>query len=95
MHGNEREDFNGFNAVKMLPFLSELIGSDRKTEKFTGLLDNLSLKTSTSTSRNFQNVIFIDTPGLADGNLRYKFDVENSFEWFAKKSDIVFVFLDP
>lgn len=55
----------------------------------------MALKTSTSTSRNFSNIIFLDTPGLADGNLRYKFDVEGSFEWFARKSDLILVFLDP
>jgi len=95
MQGNEREDFSGHNAIKMLPFLGDLLNRERKTELFPGLLENMTLKTSTSTSRNFSNIIFIDTPGLADGNLRYKFDVEGSIEWFACKSDLILVFLDP
>jgi GTPase Era involved in 16S rRNA processing len=62
---------------------------------FPGLLNNLSIKTVPSKERNFQNIVFIDTPGLADGNLKYKFDVEAVYKWFAKHCDIVFVFLDP
>ena len=95
MQGNQKEELNGFNAVKMLPFLQELVDPVKKTERFPALLENMSLKTSTSEAKNFQNVIFIDTPGLADGNLRYKFDVEASFDWFAKQSDMILVFLDP
>jgi len=40
-----------------------------KTERFPGLLQNLSIKTSPSTAKNFPNMVFIDTPGLADGGL--------------------------
>jgi hypothetical protein len=65
-----------------LPFLKDLIDSDRKTERFPGLMENLILKSSASTEKNFENVIFIDTPGLADGNLKYKFNIEEVLEWF-------------
>jgi len=45
-------------------------------------MENLILKSSASTEKNFENVIFIDTPGLADGNLKYKFNIEEVLEWF-------------
>lgn len=84
MHGRRREEFNGFNAIKMLPFLKDLMIDDkRKTERFPGLVENMVLKTSTSTAKDFENIIFIDTPGLADGNLRYKFNIEDTLAWFA------------
>ena len=40
-------------------------------------------------------MIFIDTPGMADGDLKYKFDVEGSVQWLSKHSDLILVFLDP
>ena len=40
-------------------------------------------------------MIFIDTPGLADGNLKYKFDIEGALEWLTERCDIVMVFFDP
>ena len=55
----------------------------------------MTVKTSTSKMRNFEQIVFIDTPGLADGGLQYKFDVEGVYEWFAKHVDLVAVFLDP
>jgi GTP1/Obg family GTP-binding protein len=58
-------------------------------------MENLVLKSSSSTSRNFENTIFIDTPGLADGNLKYKFDIEDALEWFTHHSDMILVFFDP
>ena len=32
---------------------------------------------------------------MADGGLRYRFDVEGVYEWFAKHCDLICVFLDP
>ncbi len=95
MNGKKKEEYTGFNTVKVLPFLKDLIDNQKKTEKFPGLLENMSLKISTNTNLDFENMIFIDTPGLADGNLRYKFNIEESLEWFADKSDIILVFFDP
>lgn len=62
----------------MLPFLEDLYDKEKKTEKFTGLLENLTLKSVPSNSKDFKNIVFIDTPGLADGDLSYKFDIENA-----------------
>jgi predicted GTPase len=76
MHGQKHSELLGHNCMRQLPFLKELYDKKTKTERYPGLLKNLSIKTSPSTSRNFQNMVFIDTPGLADGGLQYKFDVE-------------------
>ena len=96
MNGRHKQEFNGFNACKVLPFLKELlVDNDRKVEKFPGLMENFILKSSTSTEKNFENVIFIDTPGLADGNLKYKFNIEEVLEWFSKRCDLVLTFFDP
>jgi len=53
------------------------------------------LKSTNSNARDFKNIVFIDTPGLADGNLKYKFDVEGVFEWIANHCDIILTFFDP
>ena len=95
MHGAFQTELSGHNVKKELPFMEELYDKKTKTERFPGLLNNLTVKTSTSRVRNFEQIVFIDTPGLADGGLRYKFDVEAVYEWFAKHCDLVCVFLDP
>ena len=95
MHGNYHTEISGHNIVKYIPFMSELVDNDTKEEKFPGLFNNLSVKTSTSKQRNFEQIVFIDTPGLADGGLKYRFDVEGVYEWFAKHCDLICVFLDP
>ena len=78
-----------------MPFLKDLMNNETKTERFPGLMQNLVLKSSTSTSKNFENIIFIDTPGLADGNLKYKFDIEEVLDWFSYHTDLIMCFFDP
>ena len=95
MHGSRNTELSGNNTMQEWPFLKELNEKGTDKEKFKGLLKNLSIKTSTSYARNFENIVFIDTPGLADGSLQYKFDVENVYSWFAHHCDLVLVFLDP
>lgn len=75
--------------------MRELKNNKTKQEMFPGLLNNLSIKMVPSKERHFENIVFIDTPGLADGNLKYKFDVDAVYKWFAKHCDIVMVFMDP
>ena len=81
--------------MQHLPFMKELYNEKTKAERFPGLFKNLTVKTSPSTARNFPNIVFIDTPGLADGGLEYKFDIEQALLWTAKHCDLVLVFLDP
>ena len=95
MHGGKKTELSGYNVMKLLPFMKELYDKKTKTEKFEGLLNNMSVKTSTSRVRNFEQIVFIDTPGLADGDLRYKFDVTEVYQWMAEHCDLVLVFLDP
>ena len=76
MQGNQPAEFNSHNAMHMLPFLKDLYDQETKLEKFPGLLENLFIKSCVSDAKDFQNIIFIDTPGLADGDLKYKFDIE-------------------
>ena len=95
MHGNKASELKGYNSMQLLPFMKELKNKITKQETFPGLLNNLSIKTCPSKERNFENIVFIDTPGLADGNLKYKFDVENVYKWFARHCDLILVFLDP
>ena len=59
------------------------------------MLENLFLKSSTSTAKDFKNIIFIDTPGLADGNLNYKFPIEDTLTWLSNHCDLILVFFDP
>lgn len=95
MHGAKHSELSGYNTMRQLPFMKELYDKETKTERFNGLLKNLTIKTSPSTARHFPKMVFIDTPGLADGGLQYKFDVEEVYMWFARHCDLVLVFLDP
>ena len=95
MNGAITTELSGHNVMKQLPFMEELYDKKTKQERFPGLLNNMTVKTSMSKARNFDQIVFIDTPGLADGGLRYKFDVEGVYEWFAKHCDLICVFLDP
>jgi len=95
MHGQKQSELSGHNVMSQIPFMKELFDKKTKTERFPGLLNNLTVRTSTSTAKNFKNIVFIDTPGLADGGLNYKFDVEEVYAWFAKHCDLICVFLDP
>ena len=94
-HGNEIAELNGQNLMKQFPFMKELQHKGTKTERYPGLLANLSVKVCTSKQRNFEDIVFVDTPGLADGSLRYKFNVEDAYQWLARHCDMVLVFLDP
>lgn len=95
IHGNKRRVLNGYNLIKEFPFIEDLYDKKTKNELVPGLLPNMSAKTSPSKANNFENIIFIDTPGLADGNLAYKFDVDLAYSWLSKHCDLVFVFFDP
>ncbi len=46
MHGKHKQEINGYNAMRMIPSLKELM--EDKNERFPGLIENLILKTSTS-----------------------------------------------
>lgn len=51
-----------------------------------GVLDYLTTEVSTSRSRKFNLVAFVDTPGLVDGDMNYPFDVNETLLWLGKFS---------
>jgi hypothetical protein len=53
MHGVKHSELSGHNTMKQLPFMKELFDKKSQSERFPGLLQNLSVKTSPSTSRHF------------------------------------------
>lgn len=77
----------------MYPIFQELLLEGNR-EVFPGFLPNLETKISPSTARSFPYVDFIDTPGLTDGTLNYKCDM-NVIIWLAGYADLIFVFFDP
>lgn len=76
MQGAYQSEFSGFNSMEMLPFLKDLYDSESKVEKFPGLLENMFIKSCSSNAKDFKNIVLIDTPGLADGDLKYKFNID-------------------
>ena len=53
---------------------------------YEGVVTNLKCEISTSRTKNFNLVTFIDTPGLVDGNMTYPFDVNATIDWLGKYS---------
>lgn len=88
-HGRKRERFRGKATLRHLPYL------DGIEDAFEGVVDNLSTEVHTSPLRASRVVDFVDTPGLTDGHLQYRFDVNGVIAWLAARVDLVFVFFDP
>ena len=51
---------------------------------FSGVPDYLTTEISTSKQKKFNLVMFVDTPGLVDGDMLYPFDVNKSIEFLGK-----------
>ena len=43
-----------------------------------GVVNYLGTEVSTSRQKKFSLVMFVDTPGLVDGDMNYPFDVDNA-----------------
>ncbi|KAJ6218443.1 hypothetical protein RDWZM_009600 [Blomia tropicalis] len=86
--GKIRETLTGKATILLYPHLKPL-------ESIPGVLSYLSTELTPSTSRRFNLVTFIDTPGLADGKLHYPYDIERGMLWLGENSDLIFVFFDP
>ena len=50
----------------------------------SGVGDYVSTEISTSKQKKFNLVMFVDTPGLVDGDMLYPFDVNKAIEWLGK-----------
>ena len=44
----------------------------------SGVVNYLSTEVSTSRQKKFSLVMFVDTPGLVDGDMNYPFNVDNA-----------------
>jgi len=66
--GQRKDLVKGDSAIELKPYL-------RGIQKFTGVMEHLEVRVSTSDAKEFSTIDFLDTPGLIDGEVRYPFDV--------------------
>jgi hypothetical protein len=65
-------------------------------QKFApGIYNGVQTEVSTSKSKCFNLITFIDTPGLVDGSFQYPFPVEDAIVSVAKHTDLIYIFFDP
>ena len=51
---------------------------------YAGVVNYLSTEVSTSRQKKFSMVMFVDTPGLVDGDMNYPFDVDDAIVLLGK-----------
>lgn len=87
--GRIRETLTGESAIRLFPYLKRL-------ESMKGFVSYLNAELIVPTSFNRLNLVsLIDTPGLADGELHYPFDINKCLVWMGSIADLIFVFFDP
>ncbi|XP_057294295.1 uncharacterized protein LOC130622862 [Hydractinia symbiolongicarpus] len=86
--GKKRESLLGNASFHLFPHLKPL-------QDVEGVSDYLTTEISTSKQKKFNLVMFVDTPGLVDGDMSYPFDVNKAIEFLGGLCDLVFVFFDP
>jgi len=86
--GKKRESLTGNASFHLFPHL-------RPLQEIEGVGDYVTTEISTSKQKKFNLVMFVDTPGLVDGDMLYPFDVNKSIEWLGGLCDMIFVFFDP
>lgn len=47
-------------------------------------MNYLTTEVSTSRQKKFGMVVFVDTPGLVDGDMKYPFDVDDTIVWLGR-----------
>jgi len=52
-------------------------------------MDFLTTEVSTSRSKRFNLVTFVDTPGLVDGDMHYPFDVNETLLWLGESFHLI------
>lgn len=57
----------------------------------SGVVNYLSTEVSTSRQKKFSLVMFVDTPGLVDGDMNYPFNVDNAIVLLGECMNIVCV----
>nr|CAB3262702.1 uncharacterized protein LOC100182022 [Phallusia mammillata] len=87
--GKKRESLTGNATMHLYPHLQPL-------QEIGGVMDYIGTEITTSKQKKFNLVMFIDTPGLVDGDMKYPFDVNKAILWIGEQiADLVFVFFDP
>jgi len=86
--GKKRESLLGNATFHLFSHL-------RPLQELDGVSDYLTTEISTSKQKKFGLVMFVDTPGLVDGDMSYPFDVNKSIEYLGSLCDLIFVFFDP
>jgi len=86
--GKKRESLLGNASFHLFPHL-------RPLQDLEGVADYVTTEISTSKQKKFNMCMFIDTPGLVDGDMLYPFDVNESIEYLGSLCDLIFVFFDP
>ncbi|OII73824.1 uncharacterized protein cubi_03621 [Cryptosporidium ubiquitum] len=88
--GKQINEIGGETALMILPELRGIV------ERNPSLLTSLTVKTFPSSQGRLQNINFIDTPGLIDGDSIYSFDVDNVIKDLALSlCDLVLICIDP
>lgn len=86
--GKKRESLTGNATFHLFPHFKPL-------QDIEGVSDHVTTEISTSKQKKFNLVMFVDTPGLVDGDMLYPFDVNQAIEWLGGQCDLVFCFFDP
>ncbi len=92
--GRRRETLTGPATLRLFPYLKPL-------QSIPGVLQYLSTELVTPSSAAAHRstsshlVTFVDTPGLADGELHYPYDIERAILWLGSYADLILVFFDP
>jgi len=86
--GKKRESLLGNATFHLFPHLKPM-------QQLDGVADYITTEISTSKQKKFNLVMFVDTPGLVDGDMSYPFDVNKSIEFLGGLCDIILVFFDP
>ena len=47
-------------------------------------MNYLTTEVSTSRQKKFGMVVFVDTPGLVDGDMKYPFNVDDTIVWLGR-----------
>lgn len=86
--GKKRESLLGNASFHLFPHLKPM-------QQIEGVPEYVTTEISTSKQKKFNLVMFVDTPGLVDGDMLYPFNVNQSIEFLGGLCDLVFVFFDP
>ncbi|KAF7456758.1 50S ribosome-binding GTPase family protein [Cryptosporidium felis] len=88
--GKQLNEIGGETALMLIPELREIV------ERNPSLLTGLSVKTFPYNQGRLQNINFVDTPGLVDGDSIYSFDIDNVIKDIAASlCDLILVCIDP